>query len=338
MRSFQILSLYAVALSVVAQTAPKSPPKPPADATPIAPSTPATPATPTITGPDGVTLPLEITPPPIIPPERVVIQVGDLKLTAAQMDQILQAYPENQRVFVNGPGRAQFIDQVVRVLLLSEEGRRRKLTETEAYKNQLMYSAAGILANHTDADIKLKARMDETALKAYYEAHKSEWEQIHVRHILIRTQGSPVPLPSGQNELTDAEALAKASEIRQKIVQGADFADLARAESNDPGSSSKGGDLGFLTHGQTVPSFEEAAFALPTGELSQPVKTAYGYHIIKMEERRPTKSFEDLRPDLEKNLANEAARKFVEDLKAKTKISIDPDFSASANATVEIKR
>jgi peptidyl-prolyl cis-trans isomerase C len=121
-------------------------------------------------------------------------------------------------------------------------------------------------------------------------------------------------------------------------VQGADFADLARAESNDPGSSSKGGDLGFLTHGQTVPSFEEAAFALPTGELSQPVKTAYGYHIIKMEERRPTKSFEDLRPDLEKNLANEAARKFVEDLKAKTKISIDPDFSASANATVEIKR
>jgi len=335
MRSFQILSLYAAALSVVAQTAPKSPPKPPVDATPIA---PATPATPSITGPDGITVPLEITAPPVIPPERVVIQVGDIKLTAAQMEQILQAYPENQRVFVNGPGRAQFLDQVVRVLLLSEEGRRRKLTETEAYKNQLMYSAAGILASHTDADIKLKARLDEAALKAYYEAHKSEWEQIHVRHILVRMQGSPVPLPPGQKDLTDAEALAKALEIRRKIVQGADFADLARAESNDSGSSGKGGDLGFLAHGQTVPSFDEAAFALPTGELSQPVKTDYGYHIIKVEERRPTKSFEDLRPDLEKGLANEATRKFVEDLKAKTKIVIDPDFSGSANATVEIKR
>lgn len=338
MRSFQILTLYAAALSVVAQTAPKSPPKPPVDATPIAPSTPATPATPTITGPDGVTVPLEIIAPPVIPPERVVIQVGDIKVTAAQMDQILQAYPENQRVFANGPGRAQFIDQVVRVLLLSEEGGRRKLTETEAYQNQLKYSAAGILASHTDADIKLKARLDEAALKAYYEAHKSEWEQIHVRHILIRMQGSPVPLPPGQKDLTDAEALAKALEIRRKIVDGADFAELARAESNDSGSSGKGGDLGFLARGQTLPSFDEAAFALPTGELSQPVKTDYGYHIIKVEERRPTKSFEDLRPDIEKGLANEATRKFVEDLKAKTKIVIDPDFSASANATVETKR
>ena len=337
MRFLPILSLYAAALSLLAQTAPKLPPQPPVEATPIAPSAPATP-TPTITGPDGVTLPMVITPPPVIPPERVVIQVGDLKLTAAQMDQILQAYPENQRAFVNGPGRSQFIDQVVRVLLLSAEGRRRNLTETEAYKNQLMYSAAGILASHTDADIKFKSRLDEAALKAFYQAHKSEWEQIHARHILIRMQGSPANLAPGQNDLTDAEALAKASEIRQKILQGADFADLARAESNDSGSSAKGGDLGFLARGQTVPSFEDAAFALPTGEVSQPVKTAYGYHIIQVEERRPTKSFEELRPELEKNLANDATRKFVEDLKTKTKIVIDPDFTASANATVEIKQ
>src|ERR1035441_4326805 len=75
---------------------PSAPPPPPPPHPP-----PATP-TPTITGPDGVTLPLVITPPPVIPPERVVIQVGDLKLTAAQMDQILQDYPENQRAFVNG--------------------------------------------------------------------------------------------------------------------------------------------------------------------------------------------------------------------------------------------
>src|SRR5450759_818976 len=325
MRFFRILPLYAAALCLVAQT----PPKPPAQATPIAPSTPASP---TMTGPDGITLPLEIFQPNVIPPDRVVIQVGDLKLTAAQVDRILQAYPENQRVFVNGPGRNQFIDQVVRVLLLSEEGKRRKLTETEAYKNQLMYSAAGILATHTDEDIKRKIRGDEAALRAFYEAHKSEYEQIHVRHILIRMQGSLVNLAAGQKDLTDAEALAKALEIRQKILQGADFADLARAESNDLGSSSKGGDLGFLKRGQTVPSFEDAAFALPTGELSQPVKTPYGYHLIRMEERKPTRTFEELRPEFEKTLGNEASRKFVEDLKAKTKVVIDPDFTQTPNA------
>ena len=331
MRFFRILPLYAAALCLVAQT----PPKPPAQATPIAPSTPATP---TMTGPDGVTLPLEIIQPAIIPPDRVVIQVGDVKLTSAQVGQILDAYPENQRVFANGPGRAQFIDQVVRILLLSEEGRRRKLTETEAYKNQMVYSAAGILASNTDRDIKRKISGDEALLKAYYEAHKSEYEQIHARHILIRMQGSLVNLAPGQKELTDAEALARALEIRQKILQGADFADLARTDSDDMGSSSKGGDLGFLKRGQTVPSFEDAAFALPTGQLSQPVKTPYGFHLIKVEERKPTRTFEELRPEIERTLGNEASRKFVEDLKAKTKVAIDPDFSETPKATIGPKQ
>jgi parvulin-like peptidyl-prolyl isomerase len=291
-----------------------------------------------MTGPDGVTLPLEIIQPAIIPPDRVVIQVGDVKLTSAQVGQILDAYPENQRVFANGPGRAQFIDQVVRILLLSEEGRRRKLTETEAYKNQMVYSAAGILASNTDQDIKRKISGDEALLKAYYEAHKSEYEQIHARHILIRMQGSLVNLAPGQKELTDAEALAKALEIRQKILQGADFADLARTDSDDMGSSSKGGDLGFLKRGQTVPSFEDAAFALPTGQLSQPVKTPYGFHLIKVEERKPTRTFEELRPEIERTLGNEASRKFVEDLKAKTKVAIDPDFSKTPKATIGPKQ
>lgn len=331
MRFFRILPLYAAALCLVAQT----PPKPPAQATPIAPSTPATP---TMTGPDGVTLPLEIIQPAIIPPDRVVIQVGDVKLTSAQVGQILDAYPENQRVFANGPGRAQFIEQVVRILLLSEEGRRRKLTETEAYKNQMVYSAAGILASNTDRDIKRKISGDEALLKAYYEAHKSEYEQIHARHILIRMQGSLVNLAPGQKELTDAEALARALEIRQKILQGADFADLARTDSDDMGSSSKGGDLGFLKRGQTVPSFEDAAFALPTGQLSQPVKTPYGFHLIKVEERKPTRTFEELRPEIERTLGNEASRKFVEDLKAKTKVAIDPDFSETPKATIGLKQ
>lgn len=291
-----------------------------------------------MTTPEGVTLPLEVVTPPMIPPERVVLQVGDLKLTAAQVDYILQAYPESQRVFVNGPGRAQFIDQLVRVLLLSQEGKRRKLNETEIYQNQLMYSAAGILAAHTDEDARRQARGDEAALKAYYEAHKSEWEEVHARHILIRTHGSAVSLAPGQKDISDEKGLAKAREIRQKILQGADFAELARTESADTASNSKGGDLGFLKRGQTVPTFDEAAFALPIGELSLPVKSAYGYHIIRVEERRPTRSFEELRPEIEKTIANQASRNFVEKLKADVKIVIDPEFNAARNTTVELKR
>src|ERR1035441_6434823 len=336
MRFFRILPVYAVGLCLVAQTPQKSPP--PASATPLAPSTPVTPAATTVAAPDGVTMPLVLAPPPaLIPADRVVIQVGDVKLTSGQIGQILDAYPESQRVFANGSGRAQFVDQVVRVLLLAEEGRRRKLNETDAYKNQLTYSSDGILANQTDAEIKRQVAGDEALLRGYYEAHKSDYQQIHVRHILIRMQGSPVTLPPGQKDLTDAEALAKAQEIRQKLVQGANFAELARTESNDVGSSSKGGDLGFLKHGQTVPSFEDAAFALPDGELSQPVNAPYGDHLIRVEERKPTRTYEDLRPELEKTLGTEASRKFVENLKAKTKVAIDPDFSATPKGSNELK-
>jgi peptidyl-prolyl cis-trans isomerase C len=254
------------------------------------------------------------------------------------VDQIIQAYPENQRVFVNGPGRDQFIEQVVRVLLLSEEGKRRKLTETDAYKNQLMYSAAGILANHTDQDVRRKVSGDEALLRAFYEAHQSEYEQIHARHILIRMQGSPISLAPGQKDLTAAEALAKALEIRQKIVHGADFAELARVESDDMGTSSKGGDLGLVKRGQIPPSFEDAAFALPVGELSEPIKTPYGYHLIRVEERKPTKTFDELRPELEKNLQNETSRKFVEGLKAKAHVVIDPDFTGTPKTVIGAKQ
>ena len=158
----------------------------------------STPATPTIAGPEGRHPAAGNHRFAHNSPDHVVIQVGDIKLTAGQVDLILQAYTENQRMYANGPGRNQFIEQVVRVLLLSEEGKRRKLTETEAYKNQVMYSVAGILASHTDEDIKRSTRGDEALLKAYYEAHKSDYEQIRARHILIRMQGSPSPCPPGR--------------------------------------------------------------------------------------------------------------------------------------------
>jgi peptidyl-prolyl cis-trans isomerase C len=318
---FRIFSLCAAGLCLMAQTPTK---------TPVASPTPAS--------PDGVTMPLNISPAPVIPPNRVVIQVGDIKITAAQMDEILQAYPESQRLLINGPGRSRFIDQVVRVLLLSAEGRRRKLTETEAYKTQLMFSTAGILATHTDEDLKREVRGNETLLKAYYEAHKSDYEQIRASHILIRMQGSPMPLSAGQKDLTEDEALAKAQEVRRKIAQGADFAEMARTESSDANTASKGGDLGFLKHGQTVPSLEEALYALPVGEVSQPVKTTYGYHIIKVQEKKPARTFEEVRAELEKNLENETARKFLEDLKSKTKIVIDPDFTETPTVSLGLKQ
>ena len=100
-------------------------------------------------------------------------------------------------------------------------------------------------------------------------------EQTHARHILIRT-----------NELvSEAEAQRKLSVLRERIVQGADFADLARLNSDDA-SAARGGDLGWILQGDTVPDFERAMNALAPGQISEPIKTQFGYHLIQVVERR----------------------------------------------------
>jgi peptidyl-prolyl cis-trans isomerase C len=285
---------------------------------------------PSMTSADGVTIPLQVIAPPVIPADRVVIQVGDVKLTSGQMGMIMEAYPENQRVWIDGPGRQPFIDQVVRLLVLAEEGRRRQLDQTEKYRTQFSYSATGILATHTDAYIRQSAKPTAADLQAYYDLHKNEFTELRVRHILVRTRGSAVPLLPNQADLSEEEALAKANQIRQKIAAGEDFAELARTESSDEGTLNKGGELGFFKHGQMMPSFEEAAYKLDIGDLSQPVKTPYGYHIIQVEEKKVTRTAEQMRPDMEKAFANDLSKKFLEELKSKAKIAIDPEFGATS--------
>jgi parvulin-like peptidyl-prolyl isomerase len=262
---------------------------------------------------------------PVVPPDRVVVTVGDVTITAAQFDQIIDALPEQYRSVARGSGRKQFADNVVRIVVLAQEGKRRKLDETSVYRTQSMFEDSNILANMTYAEIAKNAKLDEADVRKYYEDHKAEFEQVRARHILIRVQGSPAAVRPGEKDLTEAEALAKAQDLRKRIEAGEDFAQLAQQESDDTGSGAKGGDLGFFRHGQMVPSFEQAAFALQPGELSEPVKTPFGYHLIKVEARE-SKSFEEVRPELERRMRPQQAQKALEELQKKTAVVLDPDF------------
>lgn len=262
---------------------------------------------------------------PVVPPDRVVVAVGDVTVTAAQFDQIIGALPEQYRSVARGSGRKQFADNIVRIVVLAQEGKRRKLDESSAYRTQSMFQDANILANMTYEEIGKNIKLDEADVRKYYEAHKAEFEQVHARHILIRVQGSPTPVRPGQKDLTEPEALAKAQDLRKRIQAGEDFAQLASQESDDTGSAAKGGDLGFFRHGQMVPSFEQAAFALQPGELGEPVKSPFGYHVIKVEAKE-SKSFEDVRPELERRMRPEQAQKTLEELQKKSPVVLDPDF------------
>jgi len=126
-------------------------------------------------------------------------------------------------------------------------------------------------------------------------------------------------------DLTEEEALAKATEIKKKLDGGADFATLAKAESDDTGSGANGGDLGNFKHGQMVPAFEAAAFALPTGKVSDPVKTQFGYHLIRMDSKE-SKTFEQAKAEIVEKLGPEAAKKQADDLRAAAKVTFDDSF------------
>ena len=144
-------------------------------------------------------------------------------------------------------------------------------------------------------------------------------EQVRVKHILIR-----VDKDSTKEE--KAKAKKTIDDIRKKLVAGEDFADLAKKYSEDPGSKERGGDLGFITKGDTVPEFEKTAFALKEGENSAVIETEYGYHIIRLVERKKKRNpeFEEIKQDLLQYVYTKNSEKYyekyIEDLKKRATI------------------
>jgi parvulin-like peptidyl-prolyl isomerase len=188
-----------------------------------------------------------------------------------------------------------------------------------------MFQTDQVLAGMTAQKINQETKIDDAAMQKYYDEHKSEYEQIHARHILIRFKGSAVPVKPGGKDLTEEEALAKTEDLEKQLKAGGDFAKLAAAESDDTGAAANGGDLGTFGHGKMVPAFDEAAFKLKAGEISAPVKSQFGYHIIKVDSI-DNKSFADAKPDIEKKLRPQEANKAMEAIQKNTKVDYDPVF------------
>src|SRR6266853_526167 len=159
-----------------------------------------------------------------------------------------------------------------------------------------------------DKDLADKITVDSAEIQRNYSAHQDLYrvqERAKVRHILIET---PKPGPDGKVDQKGVdEARAKAQDVLKQLKAGGDFAALANKYSQDPGNddpatkAKKGGELGWITKGQTVPEFEKAAFSQSKGQISDPVQTSYGFHIIQTEEKEDAhlKPLEEVRPGIE---------------------------------------
>jgi peptidyl-prolyl cis-trans isomerase D len=138
-----------------------------------------------------------------------------------------------------------------------------------------------------NAKVEAQTEVTHDDLQAYYDQHRDEFrvpEQVNVRHILIKT---PLPGPDGKVDTKGADAARKkAEDILKQLKSGGNFADLAKRNSEDPGSAKNGGSLGWIGKGRTVPEFEKAAFSLPKSGTSDLVQSSYGFHIIHVDDKQ----------------------------------------------------
>lgn len=161
-----------------------------------------------------------------------------------------------------------------------------------------------------------RPQISDADIQAYYNQHLAEYKvepQVHVRHILIT-------VAPGADAKTDAAAKAKAESLQKQVKAGADFAKLAKENSDDPGSKEKGGDLGMVRKGQMVPEFEKQSFSTPVGQTSDVFKTQFGYHFLQVTEKQDehTKSLaevkDSIRPILEQQKVGGAMQNFANQL------------------------
>lgn len=257
--------------------------------------------------------------------DNVVMRVNGDPITEREFNLFLQNAPAEGRQFYGSPaGRRALADELVKLKVLEQEAKRLGITDDPEVKAQIEMARAQITAAR--ALEKLANQKTDERIGAEYEKEKAS--AISLRHILIAYQGGAVPARRGAEPPTEQAAMAKANQLAAKLRAGADFAETARAESDDEQSGANGGMIGPAKPDQLPPDIASVVSRLKPGQMSDPVKTQFGVHIFKVEQP----SLEDLRPMLSQRIRQQVAEEEVKRLQGGAKIDLDPKFFPPAPA------
>jgi len=256
---------------------------------------------------------------------EILAKVGDDVILEKDIDMLLSKIPQQYRMrYSSADARKEIVQRLVDVKMLAWEAKRRGIDKRADVKTRIEYLIDQMLAKELEEEVSNNIEVTDKEVAKYYDEHKDKFStppKIKVSHILVKTK-------------------EEAEEVLKEIKGGKDFAALAKEKSNCP-SAKKGGDLGWISKGRMDPAFEKAAFALGTGDISDVVKTSYGYHIIKAEDKRlaKVKDLDKVKASIEKTLIDDKLKGSVEDLssdiKSKVNIEINEDYFASAKAREE---
>jgi peptidyl-prolyl cis-trans isomerase C len=244
----------------------------------------------------------------------VVARYGPEVLTEAELVTELERLPARSRSVMNDEGRRRFVENYVLNELLFAEGKSRGFGDDPEVQRQVDDLRKRLVVQKVVRELQDIPPTTDAEVKAQYDAHPERYSTttIRVRHILVKDE-------------------AQAKEIRAQVVAKPEsFPDVAKERSVDKASARKGGDLGFFGHGRMVPEFEEVAFALKTpNEISEVVRTQYGFHIIQLQERREgePKPFDQVKEQIRAVMRNKMLRERTEShyaqLKEKANLQID---------------
>lgn len=241
---------------------------------------------------------------------EVLLHQAGVEKIASDPEKAKESYEQFKKQFPN--------EEAFKELLKAQD-----MTEEEVKKE---FERSSLLRALLEKNIFSKITVSPEEMRKYYDTNKAEFERkesVHASHILARITASA---DAKANEESKANAKKKIEEVEKKLKGGADFAKLATEMSEDPGSAPKGGDLGFFTKGQMVPVFEKTAFELEAGKISPIVESEFGFHILKVWEKKPAGMipFEEagktIEGKLKSQIANAKTKEYLADLKAKLKV------------------
>ena len=232
---------------------------------------------------------------------KILAVIAGTEITEKDLNSIIMRYPQDKRAFFNSDmGRKQLLEQMIAFELMNRLGSEMKLNETQEYKESLAQVEKDLLTQITINKVLSEVTVTDEDAKNYYDEHLDEFKEkatVSAKHILVDT-------------------IEKCEEVRASIEKGElTFEDAAKKYSTCP-SKEQGGNLGVFGRGMMVPEFEEAAFALDLEKVSEPVKTQFGYHLIKVEAKNEpkTSSFEDVKAQIVNKLIQSRQEKKYTDV------------------------
>jgi peptidyl-prolyl cis-trans isomerase C len=228
----------------------------------------------------------------------VEIKQSDVDLADSDIGQSLPGVAGDQR-------REQLVAYLIDVTILAQAAAAKKLEAAPDFAPRLAYAKNKVLMELLLNDVTKTAQSEAEMKKLYEEsvAKIQPEEEVRARHILVKTE-------------------AEAKDVLAKLKGGADFEKLAREISVDPSAKTNGGDLEYFTKGQMVAEFSDAAFKLNKGELSEPVKSQFGFHVIKVEDKRqkPVPTYESVKDQVAAFVVRKAQAELVMKLRQDAKI------------------